>query len=49
MRGERPFIFSNLKAGVGVQDIINFIVKEGMLPERAVQCETELETELETE
>ncbi|MFL0810506.1 MAG: urease accessory protein UreG [Agarilytica sp.] len=33
MRGERPFVFSNLKAGEGVKDIIQFIVKEGMLPE----------------
>lgn len=33
MRGERPFVFSNLKKGEGLQDIINFIVSEGMLPE----------------
>lgn len=33
MRGERPFVFSNLKAGKNVKDIIDFIVKEGMLPE----------------
>ncbi len=31
MRGERPFIFSNIKAGKGVTDILDFIVKEGML------------------
>ncbi len=45
MRGERPFVFSNLKAGVGVQDIINFIIKEGMLPEREIEVNAELETE----
>ena len=31
MRGDRPFVFSNLKSGAGVQDIIAFIVKQGML------------------
>ena len=31
MRGERPFIFSNLKNGTGVQNIIDFIVEKGML------------------
>ncbi len=36
MRGDRPFVFSNLKAGEGVTSIIEFIVREGMLPERAL-------------
>jgi len=31
MRGERPFVFSNLKSGKGLNDIINFIVTKGML------------------
>ena len=31
MRGQRPFIFSNIKAGKGVSEILDFIVKEGML------------------
>lgn len=31
MRGERPFIFSNLKNETGVEQIIAFIEKEGML------------------
>ena len=31
MRGERPFVFSNLKAGDGLQAIIDFIETEGML------------------
>ena len=31
MRGERPFIFSNLKTGQGLTEIIAFIEKQGML------------------
>lgn len=31
MRGERPFIFSNMKSGDGVQQIIDFIIEKGML------------------
>lgn len=31
MRGERPFVFSNLKNETGVDTIIAFIEKEGML------------------
>ncbi|MBO1520568.1 urease accessory protein UreG [Oceanisphaera sp. DM8] len=34
MRGERPFIFANLYDGVGLEEIISFILKQGMLPER---------------
>ena len=34
MRKERPFVFSNLKNADGLQDIIDFIVTEGMLPPR---------------
>jgi len=30
MRGDKPFIFSNLKAGEGVQDIISFITRQGL-------------------
>ncbi|PWC44736.1 urease accessory protein UreG [Azospirillum sp. TSO22-1] len=33
MRGERPFLFSNLKSGQGLDDIIQFIVTAGGLPE----------------
>lgn len=36
MRGERPFVFSNLKAGEGLDDIIRFIVEAGMLPDKMV-------------
>ncbi|GAA4091544.1 urease accessory protein UreG [Zhongshania borealis] len=31
MRGDKPFIFSNLKDGSGVAEIVNFIVEQGML------------------
>lgn len=31
MRGEKPFIFSNLKDGSGVAAIVDFIVEQGML------------------
>jgi urease accessory protein len=31
MRGDKPFIFSNLKTNEGLQDIMNFIVQAGML------------------
>jgi len=31
MRGERPWVFANMKAGTGVEDIIAFIEREGML------------------
>jgi len=31
MRGDRPFVFSNLKAEVGLKDIIEYIQKKGML------------------
>ena len=36
MRGTRPFVFSNLKAAKGLDDIISFIVKEGMLQVKAL-------------
>jgi urease accessory protein len=31
MRGERPFVFTNLKTGHGLDQIIEFILREGML------------------
>ena len=31
MRKDRPFVFTNLKEGVGVEEIIRFIVDKGML------------------
>ena len=34
MRGERPFVFSNLKKGDGLRDIIDFIIDKGGLVPR---------------
>jgi urease accessory protein len=31
MRGERPFVFTNLKTGEGVETVIDFLLREGML------------------
>ncbi len=33
MRGERPFVFSNLRAGQGIEQIVAFIEHQGMLEE----------------
>ncbi|WP_028580283.1 urease accessory protein UreG [Desulfogranum japonicum] len=32
MRKERPFVFANMKTGQGLEEIITFIEREGMLP-----------------
>jgi len=34
MRGARPFLFSNLKSGAGVEHIAGFIIEQGGLPTR---------------
>lgn len=31
MRGNRPFVFANMKTGKGVDDIIKFLIRDGML------------------
>jgi urease accessory protein len=31
MRGEKPFVFSNLKVKTGLEEIVQFIINEGML------------------
>ncbi|MBJ7552892.1 urease accessory protein UreG [Marinomonas spartinae] len=36
MRGERPFVFSNLKNAQGLDQIIQLIIKEGMLESKTI-------------
>jgi len=36
MRGDRPFVFSNLKKAQGLDDIIQFIISDGMLAEKMI-------------
>jgi urease accessory protein len=33
MRGERPFVFTNIKVGHGLDSVADFIVERGMLGE----------------
>jgi len=40
MRGERPFVFTNLYDGVGLEEIIRFILDRGMLPDRRTEAAT---------
>ncbi len=41
MRGERPFVFTNLMRGDGVETVINFIVEQGMLEAKPVSVAVE--------
>jgi urease accessory protein len=34
MRGERPFVFTNLKTGQGLDSVIEFLLHQGMLADR---------------
>jgi urease accessory protein len=34
MRGEKPFVFTNLKNGTGLTDVAGFVIREGMLDPR---------------
>jgi urease accessory protein len=36
MRGDKPFVFSNLKKAEGLDEIIKTIIKEGMLEEKSI-------------
>jgi urease accessory protein len=40
MRGERPFIFTNLKNDTGLADVIGFIERQGMLTPHSAQAGT---------
>ena len=35
MRGDKPFVFANVRDGQGLESIIEFIVDRGVLPQRA--------------
>ena len=35
MRGDKPFVFTNLKRGDGLDVIASFVIREGMLPDPA--------------
>ena len=35
MRGDKPFVFTNLKRGDGLHVIASFVIREGMLPDPA--------------
>jgi len=37
MRGDRPFVFTNLKTGQGLSTVVDFIVHKGMLQSRAAR------------
>ena len=34
MRGDKPFVFTNLKTGEGLEAVARFVTREGMLPAR---------------
>jgi urease accessory protein len=34
MRGDKPFVFTNMKTGQGLDEVIDFIVKQGMLRDK---------------
>ena len=38
MRGDRPFVFTNLKNGEGLSTVIDFIVRQGMLTNVSEAC-----------
>ncbi len=43
MRGERPFVFTNLKNRQGLTQVIDFIVECGMLPHRLAKSSLPLQ------
>lgn len=36
MRGDKPFLFTSLKSGASVREVVQFIVREGLLDERPI-------------
>lgn len=42
MRGERPFLFTSLKSGDSVREVVRFIVREGLLEERPLAEEAHI-------
>jgi urease accessory protein len=34
MRGEKPFVFTNLKLGTGLDEVASFVIREGLLDSR---------------
>jgi len=34
MRGDRPYLFTNFKTGQGLSKVIDFLIEQGMLPDR---------------
>ena len=38
MRGDRPFVFTNLRTGEGVPTVINFICRQGLLRQAPLLC-----------
>ena len=40
MRGEKPFVFTNLKSGQGLDTVIDFILDRGMLRDKDRLSET---------
>ena len=43
MRGERPFVFTNLKTRQGLTQVIDFIIERGMLPHRSAKSSLPLQ------
>lgn len=35
MRGDRPFVFTCIKSGEGVDQVVDFVIRQGMLSERS--------------